>query len=94
MYDNMSSKGGMLEGSRHISKSEVKNALSGYLSSMGRQVTCIDEISDTPQVSRHACLGGVGGLFELPQEVFLYLDLTIPYYYCSYCGKVRVWLDF
>lgn len=80
--------------SRYISKSEVKQALLMYLQSSGRLVNTMEEISDNPPVCKHACVVGVDVLYNLPLEVFQYEDITIPFYYCSMCGKLIVWLSF
>lgn len=92
MYDAMPPIQGANEG-RHVSKSELKQALMLYLQGMGRPVSEVVEIGDTPGVCKHACIKD-GQLYVLNQEIFEYIDIKVPFYYCSICGKVRVWLDF
>lgn len=78
---------------RIVPKSEIKNALSYYLSqTTGRYVTKLWEVEEIAVTCRHACASN--GISTLNQEQFSYCGVTIPYWFCRSCGSLRVWLDY
>lgn len=78
---------------RHIPKSEIKEALSNYIyQTKGVIVKKIWEVEEIKPQCKHAC--SQFGISVLNAEEFLYEGLRLPYWFCSYCGTLRVWLDY
>ena len=78
---------------RHIPKSEVRDALSTYIyNTKGVMVQKVWEMESIQPNCKHAC--SRFGLSILNVESFEYCGLVIPYWFCSYCGTLRVWLDY
>ena len=77
----------------HVPKSELKNALCMYIQqSKNCMVTKVYEVDEIKEIARHAC--AKGGLLNLGMEQFTYRGVTVPYWFCGYCGTLRVWLDY
>ena len=78
---------------RHIPKSEVREALSVYIyNTKGVAVQKIWEVESPAPQCKHAC--SRFGLSILNVENFEYCGLVIPFWFCSHCGTLRVWLDY
>lgn len=78
---------------RHVPKSEMKDALCAYIMQSRRGVvTKIWEVDEITQQCRHAC--SKFGLSVIQAENFSYMGITVPFWYCSHCGSLRVWLDY
>lgn len=75
-----------------ISKAEIKRMLAYSLQSSGCLVSDIVYVDETPNVIRHSCFKT--GIAVLPKQVFSIPSpqgvLSVPYYYCSVCGKVFI----
>lgn len=94
MVDNQGMYSQEMPQMRHVPKSEMKDALCSYIMQSRRgAVTKIWEVDDvTAQQCRHAC--SKFGLSLIQTEKFSCMGITVPFWYCSHCGALRVWLDY
>ena len=78
---------------RHVPKSEIKEALCTYIYQTKRvMVQKVWEVEEIKPQCKHAC--SKFGLSVLSCEEFMYEGIRIPFWFCSYCGTLRVWLDY
>ena len=78
---------------RHVPKSEMKEALCNYIfQTRGVVVQKIWSVEEPKPQCKHAC--SRFGISLLNVEFFDYAGIRIPFWFCSYCGTLRVWLDY
>ena len=78
---------------RNVPKSVMRDALCAYImQTKGVPVLKVWEVEEPQPQCKHAC--SKFGLSLLNVEEFMYEGILIPFWFCSSCGTLRVWLKY